>query len=198
MRTTAIKLCLAVLLLGLLSACGTYTFHGTVLDPPSTAPDFMLTDHNGQPWSLSQQRGKVVLLFFGFTSCPDICPTAMSTMSGVHRKLGKDAEHIQVVFVTLDPERDTQERLAGYTTGFNPTFMGLYGTQAELDTVIKAYGVTAIRRELPNSGLQYTIDHSPFIYVIDQQGIMRELLQDGIPIDDMVSDIRYLVRNGGA
>ncbi len=178
----------------LLNACGRQELHGTVLDPPKAAPDFTLTAHTGQPFRLSEQRGKVVLLFFGFTNCPDVCPTALADMAAVQNRLGADASQVQVVFVTLDPERDTPGRLAKYMGAFNPSFLGLSGTQAEINPIAKAYGVTFVRRELPNSALKYTIDHSPFMYIIDKQGTWRELLQDGIPITDMANDIRYFIR----
>ncbi len=181
----------------LLSACGRPELHGTVLEPAKPAPDFTLAAHTGQTFTLSQQRGKVVLLFFGFTNCPDVCPTALSDMAVVMRKLGDDAKNVQVAFVTLDPERDTPARLAKYMAAFNPTFLGLHGDQAAIAPIMKAYGVTAIRRELPNSALKYTIDHSPFIYVIDPAGTWRELLQDGIPTTDMANDIRTIMYNGG-
>lgn len=199
-RSTLIRFCallaLATSMLGL-HACGQVELHGTVLDPPTPAPDFTLVAHTGAPFRLSEQRGKVVLLFFGFTNCPDVCPTALSDIAAVQRKLGSDAEQVQVAFVTLDPERDTPARLAKYMAAFNPRFLGLHGTQAEIAPIIKAYGVTMARRELPNSALKYTIDHSPFIYVIDKTGSWRELLQDGVPIADMANDIRYFIHNGG-
>lgn len=179
----------------LLNACGSPNLHGTVLEPPKAAPDFTLVAHTGQPFHLSEQRGKVVLLFFGFTNCPDVCPTALSDMAAVYRRLGNDANQVQVAFVTLDPERDTPARLSKFMTAFNPTFLGLHGSQAEIDPIVKAYGVTVVRRELPNSALKYTIDHSPFVYVIDKTGTWREMLQDGVPIADMVKDIRYFINS---
>jgi protein SCO1/2 len=191
-------LLLACVCAALLGACGgSYTFRGTTLDPPSAAPDFTLTDHRGEPFRLSGQRGKVVLLYFGFTSCPDLCPTTLADLAVVRRELGADAEPVQVALITVDPERDTLERIGPYVTGFDPTFVGLRGTPAELAPILKAYGVTAIKRELPSSALAYTIDHSSFVYVIDQAGTWRALFSHGAAIDDMVSDVRYLVRNGG-
>lgn len=190
------RMLLGAVVLVLLSACSTpFEPHGTMLDPPRQAPDFTLTAHTEQPFRLSEQRGKVVVLFFGFTRCPDICPTALSDLAAVLRELGADADQVQVALVTLDPERDSLERMQTYVTAFYPTFIGLRGDQDELAPIIKAYGVTSIKRELPGSALQYTIDHSPFIYVIDKQGQWRELLQDGTPIKDMANDIRYFIHN---
>lgn len=194
------RLFIPILLLAcllLLSACGSHTYHGTVIDPPNDATDFTLTAHTGQPFRLSEQRGKVVLLFFGFTHCPDVCPTALSDMAAVFRKLGPDAEQIQVALITIDPERDTPARMEKFMTIFNPTFLGLSGTRAEIEPIIKAYGVTAKRRDLPNSALVYTVDHSAFTYVIDQNGKWSELFNPDMDIDAMADDLRYIVCKGG-
>lgn len=182
----------------IVSACGSYEFRGVTLDPPKEAPDFTLTDFDGKPFQLSDHRGKVVILFFGFTNCPDMCPAALSDMAAARRKLGADAEKVQGVFVSLDPDRDTPERLKRYVTAFDPTFIGVRGSETELAPVVKDYGVTYMRRDLPGSALGYTIDHSTFIYVIDAAGRWRLLFTHGMPVDDIVSDLRYLVRRGGA
>ncbi|GAB4193223.1 MAG: SCO family protein [Roseiflexaceae bacterium] len=189
MRLVLLLLCALVL-----GGCGSYSFKGGTITPPEPAPDFTLTDHNGQPFRLSEQRGKVTLIFFGFTFCPDVCPTALADMRNVRRELGDDAEQVQVLFVTVDPERDTPERLKSYTSKFDPSFLGLYGTPEELAPVFKDYGVLATRRELPGSALKYTIDHTAFTFVIDKAGRWRLLFSHGAPVDDMVSDLRYLVR----
>jgi protein SCO1/2 len=180
-------------------ACGEpYRFRGTMIDPPNDAPDFTLTDHRGQLFQLSEQRGKVVALYFGFTSCPDICPTTLADLAAVRRELGTDAEELQVALITVDPERDTQERLARYVPAFDPTFIGLRPTPDELAAVLKAYGATAIKRELPNSALGYTMDHSGFIYVIDAAGRWREVFAHGSAIADITNDLRELIRTGAA
>ncbi|MCS6841903.1 MAG: SCO family protein [Roseiflexus sp.] len=189
---------LLLTLLILVSACSGYEFRGMALDPPKEAPDFTLTDFDGRPFRLSDHRGKVVILFFGFTNCPDMCPAALSNMAAARRKLGADAKEVQGVFVSLDPDRDTPERLKRYLTAFDPTFIGVRGSEAELAPIVKDYGVTYMRRDLPGSALGYTIDHSTFIYVIDAAGRWRLLFAHGMPVDDIVSDLRYLVRHGGA
>ncbi|KPV54734.1 electron transporter SenC [Kouleothrix aurantiaca] len=186
---------LTLLLAIVLGACGApYAFHGTVLEPLSQAPDFTLTDQNGQPFRLSDQRGKVILMFFGFTSCPDVCPTTLGDLKVVRNRLGADADKTQVVMVTVDPARDTHEQLQTYMAKFDPSFLGLRGSQEELKAIYRAYGVTAIRRELTSD---LSVDHSSYIYVIDQSGRWRLLLRYGTPIEDVASDIRYLVRNEG-
>jgi protein SCO1/2 len=180
----------------LLAGCARpYEFSATILEPSSQAPDFTLIDQNGQPFRLSEQRGKLTLMFFGFTNCPDVCPTELGTLAAVRRELGADAENVQVALISVDPERDTTERLKTYVSTFDPTFIGLRGEGATLDQVLKDYGVTAIRRELPNSASAYTMDHSAFVYVIDQQGYWRALFSPGSTMEDMLNDVRYLVRN---
>lgn len=179
----------------ILSGCGGYEFRGTMLEPPNPAPELPLTDQFGRDFRLSDYRGKVVLLFFGFTHCPDICPTALGDLKRVMEKLGNNAEKVQVVFVSVDPERDTPDLMQRYLASFNPTFLGLNGDRAILEQAYKDYGVTVIRRDLPNSGLGYTIDHSGYIYAIDQIGNWRLLWAHGTPVDDIVSDVQALLRN---
>ena len=179
-----------------LSACGSHTYHGTLIAPPNLAPDFTLTAHTGQPFRLSEQRGKVVLLFFGFTHCPDVCPTALSDMAAVFRRLGADADQIQVAFITIDPARDTPEVVSKYVKLFDPRFIGLAGDQAAIDPIVKAYGVTVQRRELPDSALGYTMDHSAYMYVIDKSGTWGELFGPDVTIEHMADDLRYIVRQG--
>lgn len=182
-----------------LSACGgPYTFRGDLNEDLRAAPDFVLADARDQPFRLSDQHGKVVLLFFGYTSCPDVCPTALSDLAAVARKLGAEASLIQVAFISIDPERDTPERLQRYVTAFNPSFIGLRGSPQELQPILKAYRVKVVRTELPGSALGYAMDHSAFIYVIDQAGRWRERFNPMHTVDDIVSDLRYLMRNGSA
>ncbi|MGQ9482621.1 SCO family protein [Chloroflexus sp.] len=190
-----ITLILAVLSALLLGGCSAYEFRGTVLEPPNPAPEIPLIDQFGNEFRLSDYRGKIVLVFFGFTHCPDICPTALGDLKQVMEKLGNDATKVQVVFVSVDPERDTPALMQRYLAAFNPTFLGLNGDRTVLEQVYKNYGVTAIKRELPNSGLGYTIDHSGYIYAIDQVGNWRLLWAHGTPVDDIVSDVQALLRN---
>jgi protein SCO1/2 len=182
-----------------LSSCGgPYEWNGSVINPPAEAPDFTLTDTEGQPWTLSQQRGKVVAMFFGFTYCPDVCPTAMSDLAKVREELGSDAENLQVVFVTVDPERDTVERMQKYVKGFDKSFIGLIGTKEELEKVYKAYGVTAIKQDMPDSALKYSVTHSGYIYVINPEGRWQLLFKPDMTVDDMVSDTRHVLQQGAA
>lgn len=185
-----------LLLLGL-AACRTpESLHGIVLEPANPAPEIALTDHLGRPFQLSQQRGKVVLLYFGFTQCPDLCPTTLAELASVRRKLGADANQMEVVLITVDPERDTQAMMKNYLSNFDPTFIGVYGTRTQIDPIIRAYGVTAIKRELPGSALGYTVDHSSFIYMIDQNGRWRQQFAHGAQIEHIIADVRTLIRTG--
>ncbi len=197
-RTRLPFLSLLVAGLILLSACGgSYQFKGGVVNPPQTAPDFILTDQYGKPFRISEQQGKLTLVFFGFTTCPDVCPTTLSDIKAAQRELGSDADKVQVVMVTLDPERDTPERLNTYMTRFDPSYLGLTGSPETLAKVYKAYGVTVIKRDLPDSALKYTFDHSTFTYVVDQKGAWPLAFVLGMKPADIASDLRFLIRNGG-
>jgi protein SCO1 len=180
-----------------LAACGGLSFKGALIEPPTPAPDFTLTDHQGQPWRLSDQSGKITLLFFGFTNCPDVCPTALADIAAARKQLGADAERVQAALISVDPERDTPAVLGRYVARFDPTFVGLYGSQAELEPILRSYGVYAAKRELPNSALGYTMDHTGSIYVIDQQGRWRAMLDHGTPVQDIANDLLYLLRTNG-
>lgn len=198
-RQNIVWLILALVLLALqLAACGGHEFRGATLEPPGPAPDFTLTDHNGQPFRLSEQRGKIVLLYFGFLSCPDICPTSMATLARAQRELGPAASDIVTALITVDPARDTAERMAQYTTGFDERFIGLRGDAATTAEVMAAYGVTAVKRELPDSAMGYTIDHSSFVYVIDQAGRLRLQYPHGSSAADVAADLNYLLRRGSS
>ncbi|HEU4327112.1 MAG TPA: SCO family protein [Roseiflexaceae bacterium] len=193
-RSTGARLLIGLALAVLLTGCGPYVFRGSTVQPPDTAPEITLADQDGRPFRLSEQGGRVVVLFFGFGSCPDICPTALADLANARRQLGDDARDIQVAMVTLDPERDSPAALGRYVTRFDPTFLGLSGTPEQLEAAQKAYGVTAIRRDLPGSALKYTVDHSGYIYVIDRAGRWRSFFHVGSSVEDMVSDLRFLAR----
>src|SRR5690625_4328978 len=116
-------------------------FHGAMFDPIETAPDFELADHRGRPFRLQEQDGNIVVLFFGFTSCPDVCPTTLANFRQVKQHLGDDADRVRFVMVTVDPERDTPQRMAQYVEAFDPDFLGLTGTMDEVKMAWDAYNV---------------------------------------------------------
>lgn len=152
--------------------------------------DFHLVDHNGKPRTLSDFRDKVVVLFFGYTHCPDVCPTKMADLAHTMRLLGKDAERVQVLFVTLDPERDTQELLAKFVPAFDPGFLGLYGDAAATAEVARNF-MTEFHKHPTQTG--YTLDHTTFTYLLDAHGKMRLMAGDRQPAEMLAQDIRLLL-----
>jgi protein SCO1/2 len=150
-----------------------------------------LTDHNGVRRALTDFRGKVVVIFFGFTQCPEACPTTMIELARVARDLGPDAARMQVLFVTVDPERDTPEVLRQYVPAFQPTFLGLYGTADETARTAKEFKVYYQKQRLPGGG--YTMDHSAGTFVFDPQGRLRLFAQYGAGAQALLHDIRLLL-----
>jgi protein SCO1/2 len=161
-----------------------------VFEPPRAAPELALDASKGDKLNLADYRGKVVLLGFGFTSCPEVCPTTLAVLSQARKRLGEQAAQVQVVYVTVDPERDTAERMHGYLRGFDPTFVGGTGTPAQLAAVRKNYGVMAERK---NIGDSYSVAHSSSVYLIDRKGLLRAMMPYGRSPDDYVHDVRALL-----
>lgn len=151
-----------------------------------------LTDHNGKRRTLADFKGKVVVLFFGFTHCPDACPTTMLELAKVAKELGPDAERLQVLFVTVDPERDTPELLRQYVPSFHPSFLGLYGTAEETAKAAKEFKVYFQKQ--PQPGGSYTMDHSAGTFVLDREGRLRLFGQYGAGAPALLHDIRLLLR----
>jgi protein SCO1/2 len=149
-----------------------------------------LTDHTGKPRRLEDFRGKAVVLFFGFTHCPDVCPTTLADIAQAVKSLGSDAERVQVLMVSVDPERDTPEALAKYVTAFDPRFLGLRG---DLAATKKAASDFKIYFEKRKSGDSYTVDHSGQSYVIDPQGRLRLLVRHDRIGQDLAADLRTLL-----
>jgi protein SCO1/2 len=181
------------LLVVVLTACGAPTFKGTLLEEGVNVPDFTLTDQYGQPFQLSEQRGKMLLLFFGYTQCPDVCPTTLSIWRKVHEALGEDAGQVRFVFVTVDPERDTAERLGLHVNAFNPDFVGLTGSEAELEAVYEVFDVYYEKDEQSGSAAGYLISHTATTFVVDQEGKYRLRESYGTEVEDIVHDIRQLL-----
>lgn len=161
-----------------------------VFEPPRAAPDFALDASSGGKLTLANYRGKVVLLGFGFTSCPEVCPTTLAVLAQARKKLGVQGEQVQVVYVTVDPERDGPDRMKGYLRGFDPTFVGGTGAPEQLAAVRKNYGVTAERKNIGNS---YSVAHSSSVYLIDRKGLLRAMMPYGHMPDDYVHDVRALL-----
>ncbi|MCL7455468.1 MAG: SCO family protein [Anaerolineae bacterium] len=184
---------LVVMLTAMLAACGSPSFRGSVVQEPLSVPDFALTDENGETFRLSDQRGNVVLLFFGYTSCPDVCPTTLANWRKVHETLGQDAARVRFVFVTVDPERDTVERLGLHVNAFNPDFVGLTGTQEELEAVYQVFDVFYEKDTSSASALGYLVNHTATTFVLDAEGVWRLRETYGTPYEDIVHDIRQLL-----
>ncbi|MBI4674940.1 MAG: SCO family protein [Chloroflexi bacterium] len=186
------RLVLLALVIALTGCSQPYAFHGTRLEPPLTLPDFELINQDGQTVRLSDYRGQLILLFFGYTHCPDVCPTTLAQFKRVRAQLGKQAERVRFIFVTLDPERDTPAVLKEFLATFDPTFIGFTGTTADLEAVWKSYG---IYREKRVEGSTYFVDHTARIYVIDARGNLRLtwLLDANLSTDDLVQDIQHLM-----
>jgi len=150
-----------------------------------------LTDHAGRPRRLEDFRGKAVVLFFGFTHCPDVCPTTLADTAQALKLLGEDAQRVQVLMVTVDPERDTPEALAKYVTAFDPRFLGLRGDLAATQRAAKEFKIYFEKRK---SGDGYSVDHSGQSYVIDPQGRLRLLVRPERIAEDLAPDLRTLLR----
>lgn len=189
LRATA----LGLLTLGVLAACTPPepVFRSTDISGADYGKGFTLTDHHGQVRTLADFRGKVVTLFFGYTQCPDVCPTALSGMSEVISRLGADGERVQVVFVTVDPERDTPALLAEYVPLFDPRFLGLTGSPEEIAVVAKEFRV--FYRKSGDLEGHYTVDHSAGTYVFDPQGRLRLYLRHGEAAETVTADIQALL-----
>ncbi len=169
-------------------------FKGGAFDPPRPAPDFTLKGSNGSELRLSRYRGKVVALGFGYTFCPDVCPTTLADLAQVRKRLGAAANQLQVVYVTVDPERDSPERLRAYLGAFDKTFVGATGTAEELARVRKAYGISAVKKTFEGTSAAYLVHHSSFIYLIDPMGNLRIMLPFGRSVDDAVHDVKMLLK----
>lgn len=172
------------------------TLHGIPLQSPRVADDFTLTTTTGEPMSLSDFRGKYVVLFFGYTSCPDVCPTTLSDIQQMLKELGaKRAEDVQVVMVTVDPERDTAQQLAAYLHYFDPSFIGMTGSVADIQPVAKQFGI--FFEKAPSSDKNnYVVDHTAVVTIIDPKGYVREIFSYGVSGADMASDVAYMMRRG--
>lgn len=178
-----------------LAACdaGGPKFKSTDITGAAFGKEFALTGHDGKPRTLADFRGKAVVLSFGFAHCPDICPTTLADMAGAMTALGADAARVQVLFVTLDPERDTAEVLAKYVSAFNPAFLGLYGGPEATQRVAKEFKVFYEKRAGSTPG-SYSLDHSAQSYVLDPDGRLRLLVRHDRISADLAEDLRTLLR----
>ncbi len=196
-RALRIGLLLLVLIV-LMSGCASYQFIGSTYLEPKPAPPIEGIGQDGSPFALSEQAGKIVLVFFGYTYCPDVCPTTLAEFKQIKNALGKYAEEVEFVFVSVDPERDTPERLAEYVGAFDQDFRGIFIAPDQLPAVLKQYGAVAEKQPAASGDPgAYTIDHTARTYLIDPQGRLYLSYAFGTPTEDILSDIGELLRTSG-
>jgi protein SCO1 len=194
MRRLAIALLLwfAASVTGCDSSSKAPAFQLTDITGAEFARGFQLTDHNGKPRALADFKSKVVVIFFGYTYCPDACPTTMGELALVMKELGKDADRLQVLFITVDPERDTPAILSKYVPAFHPGFLGLYGDADATARTAKEFKVFYQKQPLPGGG--YSVDHSAGSYIYDAAGRVRLFAQYGRGAQPLLHDIRLLLQ----
>jgi protein SCO1/2 len=194
---------LALLLLGILLIVGLVfgiyqaffaapSFNGTVIDPPVAAPEFSLDSDQG-PVKLTDFQGKFVLLYFGYSYCPDVCPSTLSDMKRVVTRLDPQADRVQGIYISVDPRRDTPGRMGEFSRFYHPSFIGLSGTMEAISQTAAAYGII-YRYNDAESASNYTVDHTSRITVIDPQGRTRLYWEHGTTSDQMIDDLRHLLQ----
>jgi len=179
-----------------LAGCGPSgpVFKNSDITGADCCKDFRLTDHNGRVRTLADFRGKAVLVFFGYTQCPDVCPTTMMDIKGALQRLGADAKRVQVLFVSVDPERDTRELLASYVPAFDPDFLGLFGDAEATARTAKEFRVF-YQKQAGSTPSSYTVDHTAGSYVFDPQGRVRLFVRYG-QTENLAEDLRVLLKQG--
>lgn len=172
---------------------GPYQYHGLFLETPKPAPDVTLTDMNGQPAKLTDFAGKVVLLYFGYTFCPDVCPTSLSAFNKALEQMGSKADEVQLVMVSVDPERDTPAVLKSYLANFNPDFIGMTGTEEQIAQAATPFGVIYQKHE-GTAATGYLVDHTASLMVLDRAGNMRLVLPFETPPEDIAADLKQMLK----
>lgn len=196
-RQTLMRLVAASILVssGLLGGCfeSKPTFNAVDVTGADYAKGFELSDHNGKVRHLTDFGGKVVVMFFGYTQCPDVCPTTMADMAEIKKALGADADRLQILFVTVDPERDTPELLKAYMENFDPSFLALYAPPQKLEALTKDFKIyyKKVEGKTPTS---YSMDHSAGSYIYDPKGQLRLFSRYGTPKDVLTKDIQTLLK----
>lgn len=169
---------------------------GTLLNPPKQLADFTLTSHTGKPQRLSDLRGRPVLLFFGYTNCPDVCPLTLSEWKKVKQGLGDAAGEVEFVFVSVDGARDTPDVLARYISGYDPAFTGLTGDEATVQTIAKDFGVYFHDHDNGADEEARLVDHSPASFLLNRDGQLQIVYSYGIPAEVISADIRHVLKEG--
>ena len=170
-----------------------YTYQGSLIEPPVSAPDFELVDQRGQPFRLNGLRDKVTLIFFGYTHCPDVCPVTLTDFKKIKAQLGNQSKDVVFLFITTDPERDTPEQLMNYLKNFDPEFVGLTGERSSLESVWQDYGVYQAKVESGDPD-NYLVDHSARTYIIDKNGNLRLTYLFGTSSEVIAEDVAHLLK----
>jgi protein SCO1 len=186
-------LTLSLAIFGLSACADKPSFRNTDITGAEFAREFSLTDHNGQARTLADFKGKAVVVFFGFTQCPDVCPTTLAEMTEAVKQLGADGNKLQVLFITIDPERDTPELLKKYVPAFHPSFLGLTGNAEAIAKVAKEFKVFYQKSPGKTPG-SYTMDHTANSYVFDPQGRVRLVVKHGLGAEPLVQDLKQLLK----
>lgn len=190
------SLVLTLLVLVLAAGCrDDVTWNGTSIDPPMEAKPFQLLSSDG-PVQLADYRGQFVILTFGYTHCPDVCPATMSHLAQAVNRLGDDADEVQVVLVAVDPERDSPERVDRYAAGFDESFVGVSGSPHQIADVARRYGIYYEKSDSTLSDAGYLVDHTAAVTVLDRQGRTRLIWSFGIGADEIAADLRHLIDQG--
>lgn len=199
MHRIILVFCILVLAAATAHAANDSVLKAGVFSPPRKAPDFSLGGSDGAELMLSRFRGKVVVLAFGFTSCVDVCPVTLAVLAQARKKLGAEGKDIQIVYVTVDPERDDAKRMHEYLTAFDPSFVGGTGTTQQLERVYREYGIIA--NKVASKGAKkptaenYSIAHSSYTYMIDRKGVLRALMPYGHNAEDYAHDFKILLKS---
>jgi protein SCO1/2 len=171
-------------------------FNGGVFTPPIRLPELTLQRAAGGQFQLSEQRGRLSLFFFGYTTCPDVCPLTLAYVAQARRQVGRDVERLGSYFITVDPERDTPQRLLEYVANFDKAIEPLTGTDDELARAREAFGVVAQKRLVPGSAAGYLMDHTALIYLVDGDGMLRLAYPHGMKPEDIAADVKRLIDTG--
>ena len=190
--TVVVILGVAGVYLGVQWADANYQYQGSLIEPATSAFPIALMDADGELFSLQDQQGKVVMLYFGYTNCPDLCPATLSDFKKIRESLGERTEEIEFVMITIDPERDTLEKTAQYVSAFDPTFIGLSASEADLQEIWDGYFVFRAKSGV-DSAAGYLMDHTTRTYVIDKQGNLRLTYPFGIAYEAMAQDVEHLL-----
>lgn len=166
---------------------------GAVINPPRSLSDFALMSTTGEPFSFSDHQGEILLIYFGYRACPDFCPTTFAELKQVYKELDEPNDKLKILFVTLDPERDTLENLTLYTQAFHDDFIGLRDDGEALQQLMKEFGVVAERRQLGDSSLSYLIDHTASVFLVGTDGRLQAQYLYGTDYRDIVHDVRILM-----